>query len=379
MFYVSKITPLFFLLSFVDLLFAVFSRFLKYDHIDLALIAVFGFILHTIIGAAYQIIPNSQQSTLRYPSVSYFVFLFSTLSSIGLYIKQFDFASALTVVSVFIFTVHVFSVIKNIRPVTVKFLAVSILYANIASMFFLLAEISGDILYQTAIHTMTVGSMLNAVLGVQLAWIPMLLMHTLNVKFANTFFYIHQISTVFLTGAFYIFDYRIIMLAGIVEAITLTVFLFIVGKALKNHTLGKIPYVIKFFLGGLAFLVFGVLMGIHLSASKMLQFIEVHLDSMILGFGGLTIFGAMLHLMPRIVWNMVYIRKAQEGKQIPNVFQVINEKEANVSFYLLFAGAFLSVVFEFFMKRELSSLVYITSMLYFFYILFWKMFRFYRI
>ncbi len=378
MFYVSKITPLFFLLSFLDLLFALSSRFLGYDHIDLALIAVFGLILHALIGAAYQIIPNSQQTALKYPSVSYFVFLLSVISSIGMYLKQFEFASTVSLVGVVIFTVHVATVIKNIQPITVRFLLISIIYMNIASMFFFLAGITGNILYQTAIHTMTIGSMLNAILGVQLAWIPMLLMHTLNVRFANIFFYLHQLSTLALFGAFYYFDYRLIMFAGIFELLVLSLFFFIVLKALKSHTLGKIPYVIKFFLGGIAFLIFGVLMGIHLSASKMLQFIEVHLDAMVLGFGGITIFGAMLHLMPRIVWNMVYVRKAQEGKQIPNVFQIINEKEANTAFYLLFAGAFLAVLSEFFMKREISSFSYIIPSVYFFYILFWKMFKFYR-
>ncbi|RMD47337.1 MAG: hypothetical protein D6831_00100 [Aquificota bacterium] len=378
MFYVSKVSPLFFFLAFFDFIFALFSRFLKYDHIDLALIAVFGFVLHTILGAAYQIIPNSQQKALKYPQVSYFVFLLSLLSSVGLYLKEFSFASTVSFVSVLIFTVHVSTVIKNIKPITVKFLIVSVVYMNVASLFFFLAELTGNILYQTAIHTMTIGSMLNAILGVQLAWIPMLLMHTLNVRFANLFFYLHQVSTLSMFLAFYFFDYKKIIFAGIFEFTVLILFLYIVFSSVKSHRLGKIPYVIKFFLGGLVFLISGVLMGIHLSASKMLQFIEVHLDMMILGFGGLTIFGAMLHLMPRIVWNMVYIKKAQSGKQVPNIFQVINEREANISFYALFAGGVFSVLFEFLLKRELSSLVYLLPSLYFGYVLFWKMFKFYR-
>lgn len=114
MFYVSRVTPLFFFLGFFDFIFALISRFLNYDHIDLALIAVFGFVLHTILGAAYQIIPNSQQETLKYPKVSYFVLLLSFLSSIGLYLREFSFASTVSFISVLIFTVHVSTVIKNI-------------------------------------------------------------------------------------------------------------------------------------------------------------------------------------------------------------------------------------------------------------------------
>ncbi len=378
MFYVSKITPLFFLLAFIDLFFALILRTAGYDHIDTALIAVFGFVLHAIIGAAYQIIPNSQQTALKLPQVSYFVFILSLISSVGMYLKQFEFASVVSLAAVVIFSVHVFSIVKNIAPVTVKFLLISIIYMNIASMFFFLAGLTGNILYQTAIHTLTVGSMLNAILGVELAWIPMLLMHTLNVRFANIFFYIHQISTLGLFASFYYFDYKKIMFAGIFELVVLGLFLFIIAKAVKSHTLGKIPYTIRFFLGGIIFLIFGVLMGIHLSASKMLQFIEVHMDAMILGFGGLTIFGAMLHLLPRVVWNMVYVKKAQEGKQIPNIFQIINEKMANYAFYTLFVGAFASIILEFFMKREISSIIYLIPMAFFFYVLFVKLFLFYK-
>ncbi len=378
MFYVSKITPLFFLLAFIDLFLALVLRATGYDHIDVALIAVFGFVLHTIIGAAYQIIPNSQQTALKFSQISYIVFILSLISSIGMYLRQFEFASAVSLVAVVTFSIHVFSIVKNISPVTVRFLLISIVYMNIASMLFFLAGFTGNILYQTAIHTMTVGSMLNAILGVELAWIPMLLMHTLNVRFANLFFYAHQMSTLGLFVSFYYFDYKKIMFAGIFELVVLSIFLFIIFKALKSHTLGKIPYTVKFFLGGMLFLIFGVLMGIHLSASKMLQFIEVHMDAMLLGFGGLTIFGAMLHLLPRIVWNMVYIKKAQKGKKIPNVFQVVDEKMANYAFYSLMIGATASVIFEFLMKREIASIIYLLPMLFFFYVLFIKLLIFYE-
>lgn len=378
MFYVSKITPLFFLLGFLDLFFALVLRTFGYDHIDTALIAIFGFVLHTIVGAAYQIIPNSQQTALKLPNLSYIVFALSLISSLGMYFRQFELASIFTLVAVVLFSVHVLYIVKNIAPVTVKFLIISIIYMNIASMFFFLAGFSGDILYQTAIHTMTIGSMLNAILGVELAWIPMLLMHTLNIRFANTFFYLHQISTLGLFVSFYYFDYKKIMFAGILELFVLSIFLFIVFKAVKSHNLGKIPYTIKYFLGGILFLIFGILMGIHLSASKMLQFIEVHMDAMVLGFGGLTIFGAMLHLLPRVVWNMVYVKKAQEGKQIPNVFQVIDEKKANFAFYSLFIGALISIIFEFLLKREIASIVYMVPMIFYFYVLFVRLFIFYK-
>ena len=378
MFFISKFSPLFFFLAFVNLIGSLVLRINGSDHIDTAIITAFGFVIYTLIGAGYQIIPNSQQRQIKYKHIQAVVFFLSVLSSIFLLTGQFLYASIFNLITVLIFTAHVSTVVHNIQPITVRFIISSVVYTNVASVFFLLSQITGNILLQTVLHTVTVGVLLNAVIGVELAWIPMMLMHSLNIRLGNIIFYLHQVTTVLLIGSFYFFDYRYILFAGIFETAVILAFFYVIFSAVKpSRSLMKVQPPIKYFLGGHLFLVIGLLMALHISASKMIQFIPVHMDAMMYGFAALTIFGGMLHLMPRIVWNMVHIKKAREGKEIPNVFQLIDYRKANLSFYIMTAGTLLMIALEFMMLPSFASVVYILASLYFFYILFVKMFIFY--
>ncbi|WP_457642300.1 hypothetical protein [Persephonella sp.] len=378
MFFISKWSPLFFLLAFINLVGSLILRIKGTDHIDTGLIAVFGFVLYTLIGAGYQIIPNSQQRQIKYKNLQGVVFLLAVISSVLMISGQFFYASIFNLITILVFTVHITAIIHNVQPVTVKFLLASIVYANIGSLFFFLSELSGHILLQTVIHTINVGVLLNAVIGVELAWIPMMLMHSLNIRMGNIIFWLHQISALTLIGAFYFFDYKFILLGGIFEAVVLLMFFYVIFSAVKSSkALMKVQPPIKFFLGGHIFLISGILMGLHIAGSKMVQFIPVHMDAMVYGFAALTIFGGTLHLMPRIVWNMVHIKKAREGKTIPNVFQIIDQKEANISFYLMMIATAVMIVLDFMMLHNFAAGIYIVTSLYFFYILFVKMFIFY--
>jgi hypothetical protein len=53
--------------------------------------------------------------------------------------------------------------------------------------------------------------MLNAVYGVELAWIPMLTMTTLNFKKALNLFYAKQFSTLFILVSFYITTHNLLI------------------------------------------------------------------------------------------------------------------------------------------------------------------------
>ncbi len=61
MFYISKVTPLLFILAFFNLIVSLFFKLIGDDYLHIGLTAVFGFIAITLISAMYQIIPNSQQ------------------------------------------------------------------------------------------------------------------------------------------------------------------------------------------------------------------------------------------------------------------------------------------------------------------------------
>ncbi len=386
MFYVSKMTPFFFLLAFTDLFMAAFSQALGYDYVFVGLVSVFGFILHTLIGAMYQIIPNSQQTELKNEKLQIFVFVASALSSFFIFLKNYPIASLFTLTAVVLFTFHVLPALKNLKPVTIRFLTASLLYMNVGALFFAMAYIPVEGLpfvpFQLAVHTITVGVMLNAVIGVEIAWIPMILMYTLNEKLARVVFYVVQAGVAVTLIGFGTLQYKIVAGGSVVILLGLVLFLYIVFSAVKNTTHREIPYVIKFFLAGLVFLTVGLLSGAHLAGSENFDMVSLHMNLMVFGFGGLTIAGAMFHLLPRIVWNMVHVKKAQEGKKIPNVFNVLKKGEAMLSFYVLVVGVVLMAGATFTdlnTTRYLAGLVFVVGLLLFFRALFFRLYLLYTL
>ena len=346
MFYVSKITPFFFLLSLFDLFFVIFSKVLGEGYINYGLLAVFGFIASTIVGAMYQIIPNSQQEKLPYPFVSIIVFFLYVIVSISLLINEHKIASIFFFISTVCFTVHITTIIRNIRPITVRFLIASVFYMVLASILFLASSFT-KIPVQAAIHAFTVGSMINAVLGVQFAWIPMFYMQQVDFKKGNMLFFLAQISTLAILVSFALFDYRLIFASLIFEIGVIIFYTTIVFPIVKSgKSLIGIPYVVKFFITGLSFLLAGLFIALVITLTRNGLLIAYHIDFMIFGFGVFTILGGILHLTPRIIWNMVYVEKAQKGKSIPQVNKVIPAEKADLFFKLLFISFLIAIISE---------------------------------
>ncbi|NPA13290.1 MAG: hypothetical protein GXO45_04815, partial [Aquificae bacterium] len=318
MFYVSKLTPFFFILAFTDLFVSVFSYALGYDYVFVGILSVFGFILHTIIGAAYQIIPNSQQTSLKNEKLQAFVFASAGLSSLFMFLQKYPVASLFTLTAVILFTIHILPTLKNLKPITVRFLVASILYMNLGALLFVLAYIPVEgfpfIPFQFALHTITVGTMFNAVIGVELAWIPLLLMTNLNMKVARVVFWVSQVGVAVVLIGFGILQYKVVAVGGSILLLGLIAVFYIVYSSVKSTTHKELPYILKFFIAGLVFLFIGLLVGMHTAGSENYKTVPLHMVLMVFGFGGLTIAGAMFHLLPRIIWNMVHIKKAQEGK-----------------------------------------------------------------
>jgi len=207
-------------------------------------------------------------------------------------------------------------------------------------------------------------------------------MHTLNIRLAKTVFYIFQAGIFVLLLGFAVLMYKIVAVGGIIILSGILLFLWIVFDSVRKSTHREIPFVVKFFIAGHIFLITGILSGLHLAGSKKLDVVPVHMDLMVFGFGGITIFGAMLHLLPRIVWNIVHIKKGREGKKIPNVFNVLKKNEAVISLYVLFVGVFLMTGANFsdlHTVKYLATLVFITGLLLFFRALFYRLYQLYTL
>ncbi len=339
MFYVSKITPLFFLFALLNLALSLFVKLVG-DFRLFVFTLVWGFVGLTLTGAMYQIIPNSQNRKLSKPKVSYLVFLAVLYGFLNVYFGNFVGGSFVLMLTYVAFLFHILTNIRNFMPITVKFLTVSAAYLAL-SYFFLFFGFLGVLPIQLAVHVLTIGAMLNAIYGVELAWIPMLLMETLSIKKAQNLFIAKQISTVAVLLSFLVMQYKLIALAMLLELGVALYFVYLNYELLvKRKMPTKLPPVVKIFLTSLGLLPFGIIAGGFIASHpQTVAFVRnLHIDLILYGFGAFTIFGGMLHLLPRVMWNWT----AQEGTPRITISDLLDEKEVQ---FFLEVGAILYLLF----------------------------------
>ncbi|MFN3975740.1 MAG: hypothetical protein ACK4LT_01605 [Aquificaceae bacterium] len=320
MFYISKVSIVFFFLAVLDLMYSLILRSFTADVKTLWIVAVFGFVAHTIMGAMYQIVPNSQNRALAFPWLSYVVFVLSLVSSLAFYTFSHFIGSLLYLVSCLLFFFHLLFSIKNFQPITVKFLVLGSLYFLLSGLFLVLSEFA-YVPFSLAIHTLTVGFMLNVVVGVELAWIPMLYMEPLNLKLSKRLFYLALLCIPLFLVSFYINVYKLIALMSSFVLIFVGYYLYLIYSLFaKRRTPKEIPYAIKYFLLALFILPMGLLIGSFMAGKGLVShMVLLHFDLLIYGFTAITIMGGMSHLYPRIVYNMRFSNK--EGVYISDLIE----------------------------------------------------------
>ncbi len=326
MFYISKITPPLFAVAVFNLFFSLFLKQIPEEQVLFYVTLVFGFVGLVLLGAMYQIIPNSQNRKLSHPQVSYWVLGGTVASLILFYFHRFELGSLLLFASVATFYLHGLRNISNWTPVTVKFIGSSATYLTLSTLFLFLSFNFDLVPFQLAIHTLTVGAMLNAVYGVELAWIPMLLMETLNVRKAQRLFWIKQATTLVFLASFLFMNYTAIAVSSLLEFGVSLFFLYLIYGVIANRRMpAPLPPVVRIFLVAMVFLPFGLAVG-TLTAAKpaALPFtVDLHLNLLVYGFTAFTIFGGIFHLLPRIVWNWKFAGRT--GGRVPAVSELVDE------------------------------------------------------
>ncbi|GAB6066208.1 hypothetical protein JCM9492_13000 [Aquifex pyrophilus] len=358
MFYVSKITPFLFALGILNLFLSLIFK-ISGDIQGFAVLSVFGFIGLVLLGAMYQIIPNSQNRKLPREWVSYIVLLIVLYAFLNIYGGDLREGGFFLFLSSLIFLFHVIPVLKNTAPLTVRFLIASVLYLSLSFLLLWLYAL-GYVPLQLAVHTLTVGSMLNAVYGVELAWIPMLLMTTINIRKAEKIFIAKQGSTILFLLTFWSLNYKLIALVSLLELGIALAFIYLLYDMMKRRTMATpLPPVVKLFFVALGMLPLGMIVGI-LGASypdMLSRLIFIHADLMVYGFGAFTIFGGMMHLLPRIVWNW----KTQKGEaQNLSINEILGDKDINefIEMALILYALFLATDVLFKPVSVLSSVLY---------------------
>ncbi|QID32853.1 hypothetical protein [Pampinifervens florentissimum] len=304
MFYVSKVSLPFFFLAMLDLLYSLAVKSLQLDPKIVWITAVFGFVAHTIMSAMYQIVPNSQGRPLRPIWLSYVVFALSLFSSFLFYLFQTLYASLVYAFASLLFAINILLSIKNWQPITVKFIGLGTLYLLFASFFLLLSEL-GFLPLALAVHSLTLGFMLNVVVGVELAWIPMLYMEPLNIVLSRRLFYLSLLYLPPFLLSLYLLNYRLISLASLLVLAFVGYFFYILYSVFSRRRMPKeVPLVVRYFILALIMLPFGLLLGSIMAGEGIVSFLlPLHFDLLVYGFTGTTIMGGLAHLYPRIVYN----------------------------------------------------------------------------
>ncbi|MCS7171135.1 MAG: hypothetical protein NZ851_02335 [Aquificaceae bacterium] len=312
MFYVSKVSIPFFFLAVFDLIYSLAVKGLHPDIKVVWLTAVFGFIAHTIMSAMYQIVPNSQGRPLRIPWLSYLVFGFSLFSSVAFYLFQSLLGSILFLAASCIFLLHILISVSNWQPLTVKFIGVGVLYLPLSGLFLLLSEL-GYVHPALAVHALTLGFMLKVVMGVELAWIPMLYMEALNLKLGMRLFHISLFAVPLLLVSFYFLNYKLIALSSFLVLVLVGYFLYIIYLLMSGKRMPKeIPLIVRFLLLALIILPSGLLLGFLMASYGLSSYLLlIHLDLLVYGFAGITIMGGMAHLYPRILYGWKFAGKGR--------------------------------------------------------------------
>ncbi|MGC8677923.1 MAG: hypothetical protein ACP5UF_06900 [Hydrogenobaculum sp.] len=307
MFFISEASPLFFILSIVWLIIdLILKAFTNQNNINIFLIGLYGFFLNVIMGAMYQLIPNSLMKKPRFPKLSFAVFGISLLNGFIILMWYFGllgniYFSFSNVALILVFIAHISTALKLPNSITTKLLTASLIFLMLNSielLFFAFNKVNIFFL----IHTFTTGFVLNAVIGVELALVPLLYMEPLNMGLANKLFWAHQISASILMASFFTYNLDIVYFAGILEFIVLGFFVNLIYKTVENRKFPKnIPYTLRYFFLGVGFLFMGVSFGLLVASGKLEPFL--HADVMIYGFGLTTVLGGIFHFMPRILWN----------------------------------------------------------------------------
>jgi len=349
MFFISEVSPLFFILSIIWLIIdLILKAFTNTNNINIFLITLYGFFLNVIIGAMYQLIPNSIMKKPKFPKLSFITLGLSVLNGFIMFLWYFGilgniYFSISNIVLIFAFLIHISTALKIPNSITAKFLSASLIFLTINALEMLFYAFNKINIF-FLIHTFTIGFVINAVIGVELALVPLLYMEPLNMGLANKLFWVHQISASILIASFYIFDLRLIYFAGILEFIVLGFFVYLIYKTIENRKFPKnITYTLRYFFLGLGFLLLGVSFGLLVASSKLEPFL--HADVMIYGFGLITVLGGIFHFMPRILWNKYYANKVGE-QNTPPIDAMINQNVVKNLLPFIGFGLFLLIVFE---------------------------------
>jgi len=360
-----------------------------------------GFITLTIMGAMYQITPTLVGTTLYSERLARKQYVVMTAGVTGLFLTLLlsdppltkpltILFGALILIASFLFAYIIFQTAANskskIKPITLSFFKIAVIYYLIGSIMGFLSAIYPDyfekiLLSKTAhAHLGTLGFITMTIYGAEYQMFPMLSLQKLHSeKWARINLWTLTLGVSgFFIGLLALNKWVLALFVGLLLA---SIYIFVGNMllTLKGASLRKLDISVRYMIAGHGFLLFttfiggamGVLyhfglidflvsVGLASEGFGLNRLIWTHAHLALIGFAILTIMGAMYHLVPMIVWMSRYGPKMGKEK-VPNIQDLFSQNTANIILITLVSGLIILLYSSLYNKG--TSLIFSTYLI----------------
>jgi cbb3-type cytochrome oxidase subunit 1 len=310
-----------------------------------------AFFTLVIMGAMYQLLPTILGAEIRHRLLAELSFILANLGFLSLgyaFLRDYSLlpaAGAVALAAFLLFAFEIFATALGVkefhrRSVAVWFFLAAVVYLVVGATYALLG-VTGKIRFDTATHAhmLTLGFIAMTNFGGLYELFPMLSLKKLHSrKLAEAHFFIANLAAI---GMFAGFAERgtLFLLASLLFLAGFYLFAYNLTRTYFSKSHGpevEMDISARFMAYALAFGVAGVTAGFTSAVVGFPgSFTHVHL--ILAGWVGLTIVGAMYHILPMLTWMEKYSSKVgQEG--VPLIQDLYNKRLARVLFITLNAS-----------------------------------------
>jgi len=316
--------------------------------------AILSWVSFPIMGAYYQFFPTLQGRDLRFEKLTLPQYALVNLGVLGMLAaaalgNAAAFALAMTVYAAgaLLFVALILGNVGLSRlNLTLRFYLASLGYFAVAVVLLLLREWGlgpGWVTRPLLLHLFVFGWAILAIMGAEYSMVPMLQLKELrHPALADRQFYVAVAGVLGLAIGMATGDARFIAAAGALLLIAIGMFVYIIAASLiaGPSRLPKLDISVRYIVVGLAYLVATSLLGTLMGAAGWYALTPIHLHLGLIGMVSNTIFGAMYHIVPFVVWWEVYAPRLGT-EQVPLLKQLYDERSAERQLYGLNAGLLL--------------------------------------
>lgn len=317
-------------------------------HVHLSLL---GFVVLTIIGAMYQIVPILLGVELYNPRLAGVQFWLMSIGVLGLsasFLMGRVFIAPLAILvalASYLYVLIIFATSRKSRAplnLTTKFFLSALVYFSVAIALGVILAIAntsqsalfykGNYLVSHA-HLALLAFVGLTIMGAMYQMLPMLSLRELHsAKLGEAQFWLSNAGIIGFSLGALLAKKSIVTLSSIVVVAGVYIFLYNMYRTLAKKG-GAFDISVRFFISALVYLTIACTLGLliavfHKELLEVRGLLSAHAHLTTMGFVTLTIIGAMYHLVPMLVWMVRYAERL--GKEpVPTIAGMFDQRWAS--------------------------------------------------